>query len=352
MRRILVPAALTVFAATIVVVALLPNGPDRTPITTGDLRLEEPSRTDAEALLSEAVQTNRTVAFEGTLTVVGVEGPNVFQIDVEAESNGTRTMNSGSWLFGRGSGEVWASSEAGDTMQASTDTTPDVDMDALLDKYELHVAGVRELPTGPAHVIVVTEQGTGVEREWLSVDDATGMLVRRETFDDEGAALRLVAFETLQTSGLLRVELPSTASLPESPGSWNGREVAESLPGQFVLREVTHREEEDDTTLGLLYGDGLYRLSIYDQHGALNPSQLAGARLEHWGDIDLYRWPGAEPQRLVWSGGGHTYTAITDAPMDAILPALSQFPSDPVGGLLERMRRGVSRVANVIWPFD
>lgn len=351
MRRALVPASLTVFAATIVVVALLPSGPDRTPITTGDLRLEEPTRTDAETLLSTAVLTNRTVAFEGTLTVVGVEGPNVFQIDVDAESDGTRTVNSGSWLFGRGSGEAWASSDGGESMEASADATPDVDMDALLDKYALHVAGVRQLPTGPAHVIVVTEQDTGVEREWLSIDDASGMLVRRETFDDDGAALRLVAFETLQTSGLLRVEQPAASALAEVPTTWHGRQVEGTLPGQFVLREVTRRDGED-STLGLLYGDGLYRLSIYDQPGALDPSQLAGARLERWDGIDLYRWPGAEPQRLVWSGAGHTYTAITDAPMDAILPALSQFPTDPVGGLLERMRRGVSRVANVIWPFD
>jgi hypothetical protein len=350
-RRILIPAALTVFAAAIVVVSLVPDGTERSHVTTGDLRLAAPTMTDAEELLSAAVLANGTVSFEGTLTVVGVEGPNVFQIEVEAEADGTRMVNSGSWLFGRGGGERWASSDSGESMEASADTIPDVDMEALLDKYRLHVAGVRELPTGPAHVVVVTERASGVEREWLSVDDTTGMLVRRETFDDEGAALRLVAFETLRTSGVVGQALPRLQFPIDLPDTLNGIDISE-LPGHFRLQGVASHDEAVIPTTGLLFSDGLYRLSIYSQEGGLDGSSLRGAVREHWGDMDLYRWPGAEPQRLVWSGDGHTYTAITNAPMDAVLPALSQFPSDPVGGLLERMRRGASRVANTIWPFD
>ncbi len=70
------------------------------------------------------------------------------------------------------------------------------------------------------------------------------------------------------------------------------------------------------------------------------------------GDRHVYRWPGSEPERMVWTGDGKTFTAISDAPYDQVLAAVGGFPNDPPGGLVDRMTRGVTRVARWVWPFD
>lgn len=354
MKPVAIPAALTVFAAAIVTVAFLPDGQVRAPVDLGQLALR-PAAVDAETLLADALRANRSTAFEGTLTVVGVEGPSVFQMDVEAASDGTRTVDTGSWLFGQDRDGAWAASDEGQWLEQAPGAAPDIGVDSLLQKYRVTSAGLRELPTGDAWLLVVTERGEQTAREWLSVDVSTGLLVRRETFDDDGAAVRLVAFETLRTAGriagLAPPSIESTLRSQPETSEWNGIDVAE-LPGQYRLIGVTRHDKANMPAMTMVFSDGLYQLSVSPIAGELDGGHLQGAVLEHWGGLHLYRWPGAEPQRLVWSGDGHTFTAITDAPLDAVLPALESFPSDPAPGTMSRMRRGLERVVDTLWPFN
>lgn len=356
MKAVLIPAALTVFAATIVTVAFLPDSQVRAQVDVEHLDLRPAPAANANELLADALRANHTTAFEGTLTVVGVEGPSVFQMQVEAEMDGTRTVDTGSWLFGRDREGAWAASDEGQWLEQGPGTAPDIGIDSLLEKYEITAAGIRELPTGDAWLLVVTERDSDTPREWLSVDVSTGLLVRRETLDDDGAAVRLVAFETLRTAGriagLAAPTIESTEPTPlPSPASWNGIDIAE-LPGRFRLIGVTRHDKASMPAMTMVFSDGLYQLSVSPIAGALDGGHLQGAVLEGWGDLHLYRWPGAEPQRLVWSGDGHTFTAITDAPLDAVLPALGSFPNDPAAGTMSRMRRGLERVVDTLWPFD
>jgi negative regulator of sigma E activity len=67
----------------------------------------------------------------------------------------------------------------------------------------------------------------------------------------------------------------------------------------------------------LVYSDGLYDLSLFQEHGGLDtsdlPAQRRAVRLEGqsaW----AFSWPGGEG--LVWSGGNTVYTLLGDVPPD------------------------------------
>ncbi|MBW3659741.1 MAG: hypothetical protein KY457_13965, partial [Actinobacteria bacterium] len=66
----------------------------------------------------------------------------------------------------------------------------------------------------------------------------------------------------------------------------------------------------------------------------------------------VWRWPGSEPERMVWTGEGRTFTVVSDAPFDQVMAAVQGFPNDVPGGVWTRMERGIGRVAGWLWPFD
>lgn len=65
----------------------------------------------------------------------------------------------------------------------------------------------------------------------------------------------------------------------------------------------------------------------------------------------IHRWPGAEPERMVWSGAGHTFTAVSDAPSDVVLHAVSALPHESPPSIGQRLMRGFGRIGDTLWPF-
>ena len=92
----------------------------------------------------------------------------------------------------------------------------------------------------------------------------------------------------------------------------------------------------------VLYSDGLYDLSLFEQRGRLRRSDLPGAgervavgKATGW----RYPWPGG--QLVLWSAGGKVYTAVSDAPADQVLTAVRSLPAAGRGelSLLGKIRR-------------
>ena len=84
----------------------------------------------------------------------------------------------------------------------------------------------------------------------------------------------------------------------------------------------------------VLYSDGLYDLSLFEQQGRLRRSDLPGAgekvaigRATGW----RYPWPGG--QLVVWSAAGKVFTAVSDAPADQVLTAVRSLPAARSGEL-------------------
>lgn len=324
------------------------------------------------AVMDRAIEASRGSAYEGRLVIVAFDehGPTVTEVDVVQGPDGAmRVGRAEAWMVGRDRDDAFFfRREAGHLLRFGNVERIGFDRGELTRKYDVRRTGVEVLPSGPATVLAVRERGGVHDRERLFVDDATGIVVRRETFAADGAPRRVVAFTELRvaepgTAGLAVAPTPGLAAVDGGAGQSVSDEglrilgevgwaAPAELPAGFRLRRGYALPQPAASSLHLVYSDGLYTLSIYQQVGLLDTDAVAGARSHVADGRHVWRWPGSEPERLVWSDGGRTYTAVSDAPVDALLPALAGLPGEPPPALDQRLGRGLHRVVNWLWPFD
>jgi hypothetical protein len=90
----------------------------------------------------------------------------------------------------------------------------------------------------------------------------------------------------------------------------------------------------------VLYSDGLYDLSVFEQRGTLDRRDLgtSGGPVQV-GQADgwRYAWPGG--QVVLWQAGGTVFTVVSDAPLDQVLGAARALPAQArKPSLMERFR--------------
>lgn len=320
----------------------------------------------AVAELDRAVEVARTLRYRGTLTVAsfGRGGPQVTAVDVARAADGRlRAERRGAWELGRDEdGGYLHSARTGSLIRLGGVSAVAFDRDRFLRHYLVEDGGITHLDTGPARALLVTRRSDGSRSETLHVDEDTGLIVRRETRDHDGTPVRVVAFTDLEVEpgvGLVAPppevsgEVESLALTPVDRLALldRGVPVEEELPGGFELLGAVELATADAPTVHLRYGDGLYTLSLYVQHGRLADHATEGATslpLSNGGTV--WRWPGSEPRRVVWTGDGQTFTALTDAPTGDVLTAVAGLPNDPAPSTLRRLARGLSRVGERLLP--
>lgn len=315
-------------------------------------------------VLDRAMRAGTDVAFEGRVVIVSFDdhGPSIAEVDVAQDPGGELRVGSGeTWMVAQLDTEAFFV-RAGSLLRLARTEGTGFDPDRLAQKYDVAVGDVTGLDTGDATPVELWERELGIVRERLFVDDATGLVVRRETFHADGRPQRLVAFTDLRAR-----ESPFDA-MPGSPEEVRGEHMPisgerlgilsevgwmapEDLPGGYRLQGAYALPESDGRSLHLVYGDGLYTLSIYQQQGKLRAGSLRGAVADDRHGMHHYRWPGAEPSRMVWSADGLTFTAITDAPTEHIMEAVASLPHEAPPSLPGRMVRGLRRVVDALWPF-
>lgn len=219
--------------------------------------------------------------------------------------------------------------------------------DGLARKYRLEPAG-RELVLGrPVTGVEVHRTDGDALRERLWVDDATGVVLRRERYDGD-TLLSLVAYERFDprppgSSGprrsavsVLEVDLPLPAELP---GGYR-------LSGHAGLSGL-HQ------AIRAAYDDGLYRVSVFAQPGRPDWDALPpGGRPVDGFPGTAYEWPGALPQRLVWETAGTTWTLVGDAPPEEFRALALALPQPEPRTPMRRLRTGLGRVWSSLSPFD
>lgn len=321
-------------------------------------------------ILDRAIREGQQRPFEGRLVVVSFDpaGPAIGEVTVAQDAQGTLlTSRSASWLLDQRNGRTFfGDADSGTLLRLGSVDRAGFSLEQLDDKYEVRVGERASTAIGDATVLEVSLQGQDTVRERLFVDPGSGLIVRRETYRGDGRPVRLVAFTSLD---LTPRDLPDVddqrtwreVQAAKTEMSQQGldilREVGwtapEELPGRFEVADASALGEEETSSLHLLYTDGLYAISVYEQHGRLDgeAAQAQGARPATLGDMHVYRWPGAEPVTVAWTGEGRTFTAVSDAPPDVLSVALSGLPHDEPPGVASRLRRGLGRVANWLWPF-
>lgn len=308
-------------------------------------------------VLERVVEASRRAAYEGRVVLASFteRGPAVSEIGITQGVDGELRVTRGeTWELGRVAGEGYLRSSPDTLLRLSGVERTPFDLERLLRKYAPRLRDERDLETGPAMLVDLTERETGVRRERLYVDEETGLVVRRETFDSEGGPVRVMAFtrldprdtEVVRPDGEgLEVERRALAPVDREALRDEGFVIREDLPAGFVLVEGHEVEDASVPTLLLIYSDGLYSLSLYQQQGRLATSAVDGAvRLTTDDGGNVWRWPGSEPRRVVWTGDRLTFTALTDAPTDELLTAVSGLPTSGSGSILDRLSRGLSRV--------
>jgi sigma-E factor negative regulatory protein RseB len=227
----------------------------------------------------------------------------------------------------------------------------------LINAYDLSVVSAGSVLDRPATVIEARRGGVLEARFW--VDDATGLLLRREMYDG-GRLVRATGFTTLQVSrrGFLphlppELEAPSTIQLAMTSApllSDDGWTCPPRLPDGFTLTRLDRLETNADV-MGASYTDGLSTISLFEQRGTLNPGGFPGFTRRTVDGSEVFTSFGL-PSVAVWESGGTVYTMVTDAPRDTASDVIGSLPhaQQPSPGPGERLETGLQRLTSALRP--
>ena len=303
-----------------------------------------PSFAAGPAPLEQARRAAEQASFEGVLQVQWLDGD-------ETRSERLRVQASAGALTVQGGNQVMVRPAFGPLLSHGGKAWEAMWLPSLgpshrpagVPKYETTTPVPGPLVAGRRTKLVeVHARGLLVERIYL--DTETELLLRREQFDEQGRAVRTLTFESFSLS-------PSTGppAAPRSPENQAPEPVAlERLPSPAAAPAALADGYErvgvyrDGDVLHVLYSDGLYDLSLFQQPGRLRRSDLppSGERVTV-GDVDGWRYPWPGGQLLVWSASGRVFTAVSDAPPEQVLAAARSLPPIPSRelSLLEKIRR-------------
>ncbi|MGI9032263.1 MAG: sigma-E factor regulatory protein RseB domain-containing protein [Acidimicrobiales bacterium] len=177
-------------------------------------------------------------------------------------------------------------------------------------------------------------------RERLYLDTATGMLLRLDQLEADGVPSRTVSFSAFQIDPATAPPQVPARHADHSPRplvAAGSPTVPEVLAGGY-RRMGAYREPG---AVQVIYNDGLYDLSVFQQPGGLRTDGLppAGRRIavkrrHGW----AYGWAGGHV--LVLPAGRTVYSLVSDAPVDQLTAAAASLPAtDGSPSMTSRLRR-------------
>ena len=198
-----------------------------------------------------------------------------------------------------------------------------------------------------AAVVAASRDGRVAARWWL--DDATGLVLWQETYDDKGAVELSFGFTSIEISPsaeLLDHLLPRLTSASTTT-SWTtshatglsaaGWSCRPELAGLSLVRLHSDRAQNPQA-LHLVYSDGLNTVGVYEQRGRLDgtPNGL------HWEEpLEAYARHGASGAAS-WQAGDVVFTVVTDGPAEVLKAAVAALPHDETGQptTMDRVKEG------------
>jgi sigma-E factor negative regulatory protein RseB len=231
----------------------------------------------------------------------------------------------------------------------------------LTANYELSRRGSRSV-AGRATQLVEARRphsATPAARFWI--DSKTGLVLRREVFDERGRTTRASAFVEVEVG---RVGgSPTTASRKHA--AWphevttnrfakmraKGWHCPERVGGSLSLVDARRGGGPRQPILHLSFSDGLSSVAVFEQRGRLEASKLEGYRSASRRGGMVYIHDGV-PTRMVWAAKGMVFTVVADAPARTVNQVFSTLPRpDQESGRWGRLNRGMDRVASWFNPF-
>lgn len=189
-------------------------------------------------------------------------------------------------------------------------------------------------------------------RWWI--DQQTGLLLGRQTYDASGALVQSAMLTSLRTGGDRYVAFPtprlavSVANAALTPASstelnragWNCEQTVAGLP----LTQVNTDVAADPGLVHLVYTDGVWTISVFERRGLLAAAP-AGSVLDP--GLNAYLNSGT-PRTASWQSGNAVITVATDGPAALLAQAVHSLPhaEHHVPTTMERVQAGWSRVVS------
>ena len=216
-------------------------------------------------------------------------------------------------------------------------------------KYQLAVEPGPAVAGRPTDMVTVGLEGATRPRERLYVDRDSGLVLRRELLDTQGAPYRSVAFTSLGPAGVVEV---AAAGAPEAARS-SEPEPARGLKAPYKLKSRIgpgYRRVGAYKANGVVhqfFSDGLHGLSVFEQRGHLKETRAdlagesgSGREVEIAGRT-MRAYSGSVGEAVVWESDGVVYTAVTDAPWNDLAAAVEDLPHADPPGRLRRLAQTV-----------
>jgi sigma-E factor negative regulatory protein RseB len=225
-----------------------------------------------------------------------------------------------------------------------------------------YVAVYRGTGAADGRVAAIVEvyrfDGTLAARYWL--DSRTLVPLRREVFDSSAKLVSNDAFTQLRIGALAGRPAKTAASVAPGP-AWvtasspdsmlaslagQGWQLPATLSGTLPLYAASSSGTGSGQVTDLEYSDGLSVISLFVQRGTL------AASMPGWRPMSLDgRQVYVSGHSVTWTGHGLVYTMIADAPPETVTAAVAGLPDSDQPGLVNRLNRGLHRLAHLVDPF-
>jgi hypothetical protein len=203
----------------------------------------------------------------------------------------------------------------------------------------------------PATVVEASSTGAVAARWWI--DDATGLLLRQETYDNSGVMTMAYGFTwvSLDSRQAFLEHLPPRLVVPMTTTTLTLSSAAElntqgwwctdQLAGLALVRLRSDRAD-DPMALHLVYSDGLNTVSVFEQRG-----RLAGAPAgSEWDpSVSAYVRHGAS-SLASWQSDALVITVVTDGSARLLATAVNSLPHQAPykRTTMERVRAGWANI--------
>lgn len=236
--------------------------------------------------------------------------------------------------------------------------------------YDLSTAAAAAVAGRAADVVVAMKPGARRPSARFWLDRATGLVLRREVYDEQGRVTRASAFvdvtvgDVADGSGVQDSD-GGDDEAATAPHAWpdaidpaaldrmrdRGWRCPDQLPPSLQLVDARRGGGDYGGIVHLSYSDGLASVSVFEQRGQLSTEHLEGYRATTVRGRPVYVRDGV-PQRLVWSAHGTVFTVVADATPRTVGDVVAALPhATDDSGAWQRLGRGLDRVASWFNPF-
>ena len=296
---------------------------------------------DVRDPLAVATVAARQHAYDGTLTVTwradGVLRTRTVEVHSDAGRvavTGDRVLSAAGVRRSLRSGGVWHLL----WNRADSSAAPAVDA-----KYTVTTEPGVLVAGRPTDRVRITDPQGNV-RELIDLDRETGLLLRREQRNEQGAVMRITGFEEVSIAAAPSDGPPAAVgpNTPKGAGPSPVRITAPfvsvtRLPGGFV-RVGAYRAA--DAGREQYFTDGLVGVSVFEWSGSLKPGSLpAGGSYGSAGRPDARIYESPVGQVVVWDAGGRTYTVVSEATPVETARIVASLPKDGTDDVPTRVGR-------------